>query len=79
MKILKIAVEVREDTPGDTWYHVAVKVESAPGFYKVYWSPLDNYPTMTDAERIASTGRKIYDRAEAEGLIGTTLLMEFEA
>jgi hypothetical protein len=25
MKILKIAVEVREDTPGDTWYHVAVK------------------------------------------------------
>jgi len=79
MRILKIAVEVRNDHPGDTWFHVAVKVESAPGFYKVYWAPLDNYPTITDAERIASTGRKITNRDEAERLTGITLLMEFEA
>ncbi|PTM11097.1 MAG: hypothetical protein DA408_14490 [Bacteroidetes bacterium] len=79
MKILKIAVEVRTDHQGDTWFHVAVKVESAPGFYKVYWSHLDNYPTITDAERIARTGRKVTDRDNAERLTGITLLMEFEA
>ena len=79
MKILKIAIEVREAPAGETLFRVAVKIESAPGFYKVYWSTLDNYPTMTDAERIAATGRKVHDRADAERMTGATLLMEFEA
>jgi len=79
MKILKIAVEVREDHPGDIWYHVAVKVESSPGFYKVYWAPWDRYPTMHCIERIATKGRKVTDRDDAERMTGATLLMEFEA